>query len=91
MRPQTRRRADGRTGGRAALAFAFTFLSASATAGAQEFPKTPPAPAPVRPAPFPPFQEATLPNGLRLLVVENRSAPIASPSSSKAVKSWAAV
>ena len=39
---------------------------------AQEFPRTPPAPLPLTPAPFPPFQEAVLPNGLRLLVVESR-------------------
>jgi zinc protease len=54
---------------------------------AQDFPKTPPAPAPVRPAPFPPFQEATLPNGLRLLVVENRKEPVVSVSLSFAAGS----
>jgi zinc protease len=43
---------------------------------AQGFPKTPPAPMPLAPAQFPPFQEAVLPNGMRLLVVENRKQPI---------------
>jgi len=43
---------------------------------AQAFPTTPPAPMPLKPAQFPPFQEAVLPNGVRLLVVENRKQPI---------------
>ena len=43
---------------------------------AQGFPKTPPAPMPLAPVQFPPFQEAVLPNGMRLLVVENRKQPI---------------
>jgi zinc protease len=49
-------------------------------AGAQEFPRTPPPPGPLTPAPFPPLQEATLPNGLRVLVVENRQQPVVSLS-----------
>ncbi len=55
-------------------------VGTSMTAAAQELPKTPPAPLPLTPAPFPPFQEAVLPNGLRLLVVENRKQPIVSIS-----------
>ena len=43
---------------------------------AQGYPKQPPAPLPLAPAQFPPFQEITLPNGLRLLVVENRKQPV---------------
>lgn len=62
-------------------------LALSGAASAQEFPKTPPAPAPVRPAPFPPFQEATLPNGMRLLVVESRKEPVVSVSLSFAAGS----
>lgn len=62
-------------------------LIAPVAATAQEFPKTPPAPAPVRPAPFPPFQEATLPNGMRLLVVESRKEPVVSVSLSFAAGS----
>ncbi|HKC41782.1 MAG TPA: insulinase family protein [Gemmatimonadales bacterium] len=39
------------------------------------FPTRPPAPAPLRPAQFPPFQEAALPNGMTLLLVENHEQP----------------
>ncbi|MEP6494672.1 MAG: pitrilysin family protein [bacterium] len=51
--------------------------------GAQ-YPTSPPLPAPVKPAQFPPFQEATLPNGVRLVVVENHKAPVVSISLSMA-------
>ncbi len=51
-------------------------LAFPVAAAAQDYPKTPPPPGILTPAPFPPFQEATLPNGLRLLVVENRRQPI---------------
>ena len=47
---------------------------------AQDYPKTPPPPGPLVPAPFPPFRETVLPNGLRLLVVESRKQPIVSLS-----------
>ena len=47
---------------------------------AQDYPKTPPTPAPLTPAPFPPFNESVLPNGLRLLVVESHKQPIVSLS-----------
>ncbi len=47
---------------------------------AQEFPKTPPAPGPLTPAAFPPFQETTLPNGLKILVVESHKQPVVSIS-----------
>ena len=49
-------------------------------AAAQDYPKTPPPPGPLVAAPFPPFQEAVLPNGLRLLVVESHKQPIVSLS-----------
>lgn len=39
---------------------------------------TPPPAAPVRPAAIPPFQQATLPNGLRVLLVESRRQPVVS-------------
>ena len=58
---------------RAALALV---VASPALLSAQGFPKEPPAPMPLAPAQFPPFQEVTLPNGLRLLVVENRKQPI---------------
>ena len=45
-----------------------------------QYPKTPPAPGPLKPAPFPPFQEAVLPNGLRIVVVENHKQPVVSLS-----------
>jgi zinc protease len=60
----------------AAIALALT----AGVAGAQEFPKTPPAPAAIEPAQFPPFQEATLANGVRLVVVERNDLPVLSIS-----------
>ena len=47
-------------------------------AAAQQFPTTPPAPAPMAPEHFPPFHEATLSNGLNLVLVENHALPIVS-------------
>lgn len=47
---------------------------------AQEYPKTPPAPAALVPAPFPPFRESVLASGLRVLVVESHKQPIVSLS-----------
>ena len=76
-------RTDGRTGGRAGrlLRWVTVALGLSGTPlPAQEYPKTPPAPLPLTAASFPPFQEETLPNGLRILVVENRKQPIVSLS-----------
>ncbi|MEK6613160.1 MAG: insulinase family protein [Gemmatimonadota bacterium] len=56
----------------------FALAAAAGTLSAQDFPTKPPAPMPVKAAQFPPFQEATLPNGLRLLVVENHKLPVIS-------------
>jgi len=56
----------------------FALLAAAGTLAAQDFPTRPPAPMPMKAAQFPPFQEATLPNGLRLLVVENHKLPVIS-------------
>ena len=64
---------------RAAVAFAAISLGSSALA-AQAFPSKPPAPMPLAPAQFPPFQQVTLPNGLKILVVSNRRLPILSMS-----------
>lgn len=50
---------------------------ASAGASAQ-VPTKPPAPAPVKPAAIPAFQEATLPNGLRIMLVESHRQPVVS-------------
>jgi zinc protease len=59
---------------RAALALAALALAAPAAAQRQP----PPAPLPARPLQFPAFRETTLPNGLRLIVVENHAHPVAS-------------
>lgn len=53
---------------------------ATATAAAQTFPTRPPAPLPITTAQFPPFQQATLVNGLKLLVVSNPRLPVLSIS-----------
>jgi zinc protease len=45
---------------------------------AQDFPTRPPAPTPLRPVQFPPFQETVLPNGMTLLLVENHEQPVLS-------------
>ncbi len=42
------------------------------------FPTRPPRPTPLRPVLFPPFQEAVLPNGMTLVVVENHEQPVVS-------------
>jgi zinc protease len=57
------------------------------TAWAQAFPPTAPTPAPITPAVFPPFQEATLPNGMRLLVVQSKKQPVVALSLSFAAGS----
>lgn len=63
------------------IVFSLAAAVASAPlAGAQQFPAAPPAPLPVRPAQFPPFQRATLPNGLQLIVVSNPRHPLISMS-----------
>ncbi|HEX2206375.1 MAG TPA: pitrilysin family protein, partial [Longimicrobium sp.] len=57
-------------------AFALAALALAAPAAAQR--QAPPAPMPARPLQFPAFRETTLPNGLRLIVVENHAHPVAS-------------
>lgn len=52
--------------------------ASSPCAAAAQFPTTPPAPAPMAPEHFPPFHEATLSNGLHLVLVENHTLPIVS-------------
>jgi len=53
----------------------FRRLSAQAS-----FPTTPPKPTRLAPLRFPPFKEATLPNGLQLVVVERHEQPVISVS-----------
>ena len=57
-------------------------LAASRTADAQEgrYPTAPPPPGPIKPAPFPPFQETVLPSGVRMVLVESRKQPVLSLS-----------
>ena len=57
--------------------FASLFAPAALVA---QFPTTAPAPAPIKTALFPPFQEATLANGLHLLVVHNDKQPVVAVS-----------
>ena len=78
MRPTSVTRAIAGAFGPAACCLALALAAGAAPLAAQDFPLTPPAPMPVKAAQFPPFQEATLPNGLRLLVVENRKLPVIS-------------
>lgn len=58
----------------AALALAGALAAAPAAAQRQ----APPAPMPTRPLQFPSFDESTLPNGMRVIVVENHAHPVAS-------------
>jgi len=45
---------------------------------AQSFPTTPPKPTPLTPVRFPPFKEATLANGVQLVVIEHHEQPVVS-------------
>ncbi len=45
---------------------------------AQAFPTAPPKPTPLTPVRFPPFKEATLANGLQLVVIEHHEQPVVS-------------
>jgi len=59
-------------------ASAVTTLAMLAPFAGAQGPTRPPAPMPLTPAQFPPFAEATLPNGLRLLVVPSTKQPVLS-------------
>ena len=58
-------------------ALAFAVFAVPVVAGAQ-FPTTPPPPGPIKPTVFPPFRETTLPNGVRMIVVESQKQPVLS-------------
>ncbi|MBM4195067.1 MAG: hypothetical protein FJ202_11920 [Gemmatimonadetes bacterium] len=55
-------------------------IAAVGALGGQQFPSAPPAPLAMRPAQFPPFQQAVLSNGMQLVVVSNARLPILSVS-----------
>lgn len=62
------------------LALAALAATTAAPLAAQQYPTEPPPPAPVKPASFPPFKEATLANGMRIVLVENHRQPVLSLS-----------
>ena len=59
---------------------AAVLLAAPAALAAQDYPTSPPPPGPLRPLEFPAFREETLPNGLRLVLIERRASPVVSVS-----------
>jgi zinc protease len=59
---------------------AAALLAFAAAPALAQFPTTPPAAGAIKPAQFPPFQTATLSNGMKLLVVSNRRLPVLSIS-----------
>jgi len=63
-----------------ALAVLQTAEPPNRLAAQEPFPTRPPLAAPLRPVRFPPFQEAALPNGMTLLLVENHEQPTLSVS-----------
>lgn len=65
---------------RLTLALASASLALPASAASQAYPTTPPVAGPVRPMPFPPFQEARLANGVRMILVESSKQPVVSLS-----------
>ena len=64
----------------AAVALLSVVPSFRRLAAQASFPTTPPKPARLAPAHFPPFKEATLPNGVQLVVVEHHEQPVVSVS-----------
>src|SRR5439155_7400744 len=74
------RRTGGQVDGRTVVAVVGLLLSARPPVplSAQAFPTTPPKPTPLTPVRFPPFKEATLANGLQLVVIEHHEQPVVS-------------
>jgi zinc protease len=60
------------------LVIVLAVAAMTTTSAAAQYPTTPPPAGPVTPARFPPFQEALLPNGIRMVLVENHSQPVLS-------------
>ncbi|PYO97439.1 MAG: hypothetical protein DMD60_06975 [Gemmatimonadetes bacterium] len=77
MRRRMGRWTDGRT---VVALLAGLLLSARPTVrlSAQAFPTTPPRPTPLTPVRFPPFKEATLADGLQLVVIEHHEQAVVS-------------
>src|SRR5436309_12251744 len=63
---------------RAVAALLLLSVSPTVRLAAQAFPVTPPKPTPLTPVRFPPFKEATLANGLQLVVIEHHEQPVVS-------------
>src|SRR5439155_1387438 len=74
------RRTGGEVDGRTVVAVVGLLLSARPPVplSAQAFPTAPPKPTPLTPVRFPPFKEATLANGLQLVVIEHHEQPVVS-------------
>ena len=73
----------GRADGRSVVAVAAWVLLSGSPAvrlSGQAFPTTPPKATRLAPVHFPPFKEATLPNGLALVVIEHHDQPVVSVS-----------
>ena len=73
----------GRADGRSVVAVAAWVLLSGSPAvrlSGQAFPMTPPKATRLAPVHFPPFKEATLPNGLALVVIEHHDQPVVSVS-----------
>ena len=66
--------------GRILAVLGLTAAGGSLSLAAQAFPDRPPRPAPLSPVRFPPFKEATLGDGLQLVVIERHEQPAVSVS-----------
>ena len=72
-------KAGQRAGGLAGVfVLAMTFVLTASVCAQDSLPSTPPAPTPLAPVRFPPFQQVVLPNGMRLIVVAHHEQPVAS-------------
>lgn len=78
-----KRRTGGRAGRWAVRTVAVLLLlsvTPSVRLSGQGYPTAPPKPTPLSPVRFPPFKQATLPNGLQLVVIEHHEQPVVSVS-----------
>ncbi len=69
-----------RTAGLARLALLAPFALFPMVRARAQYPTVPPTPTPIKPAVFPPFQEAMLANGLRVVVVQSKKQPVVAVS-----------